>query len=131
MVCLDVMEHIEPGNGVNGRRYVENVLEDIRQCLNPKGPRKALIGISTQEAIATLPDGRNAHLTVEPWGWWWEELQQAGFTVIGPEGDFTPDEISRAKEMGVHIARLGRLVLRSETASVVTVAILQHVLGAL
>ena len=93
IICLDMLEHVEPGVGGNGLRYVENVLEDIRRCLRPGGPRKVLFGVATTPAIAMLPafgslPERNAHLTVEPWGWWWEEMSRAGFSLVGSEGDF-------------------------------------------
>ena len=51
--------------------------------------------------------------------------------MIGPEGDFSPEEIAAAKRQGVHAVRLGRLTLRSETAAIATVAILQHSQGTL
>ena len=48
--------------------------------------------------------------------------------LIGPEGDFSPEEVALAKQHGIRTARLGRLVLRSETAAIATLAILQHAL---
>ncbi len=51
--------------------------------------------------------------------------------LIGPEGDFSPEEIARAKVAGVRTARLGGAVLRSETAAIAALAILQHRLGTL
>ncbi len=49
--------------------------------------------------------------------------------LIGPEGDFTPDEIALAKRHGAIPISLGHLTLRSETAAIATLAILQHVLS--
>lgn len=37
---------------------------------------------------------------------------------VGPEGDFSPDEINKAKEQGYSIASLGHLVLRVDTAAI-------------
>lgn len=51
--------------------------------------------------------------------------------LIGPEGDFTPEEVSLAQRAGAHPASLGKTVLRSETAAMTTLAILQHTLGML
>jgi 16S rRNA (uracil1498-N3)-methyltransferase len=38
--------------------------------------------------------------------------------IIGPEGDFTPDEVDLAKKAGCIPVSLGNLVLRVETAAV-------------
>jgi len=46
--------------------------------------------------------------------------------VIGPEGDFTPEEAALAKRHGARLVSLGGLTLRSETAALVTLAILQY-----
>ncbi len=50
--------------------------------------------------------------------------------LIGPEGDFAPDEIQEAVGAGARLVRLGRLTLRSETAAVASLAIVQQALGA-
>lgn len=46
--------------------------------------------------------------------------------VIGPEGGFSHDEAERAREAGAHVMSLGRRILRTETAALVLVAILQY-----
>jgi 16S rRNA (uracil1498-N3)-methyltransferase len=46
--------------------------------------------------------------------------------LIGPEGDFTPAEISVAKSAGCLPLSLGPLVLRAETAAIYTLSILHH-----
>ena len=48
--------------------------------------------------------------------------------MIGPEGDFTAREVSLARQEGARIVRLGHLTLRSETAAVAVLAVLQHAL---
>jgi 16S rRNA (uracil1498-N3)-methyltransferase len=48
--------------------------------------------------------------------------------LIGPEGDFTPHEVLLAERAGARLVSLGRLTLRSETAAVATLSILQYVL---
>jgi 16S rRNA (uracil1498-N3)-methyltransferase len=45
---------------------------------------------------------------------------------VGPEGDFTPGEIAAAKAAGAAPITLGRLVLRSETAAVYCLSVLQY-----
>ncbi len=45
---------------------------------------------------------------------------------IGPEGDFSPKEVEQALSQGWKAVNLGSLVLRSETAAIAGIAILQH-----
>ena len=46
--------------------------------------------------------------------------------LIGPEGDFTTDEIERALQQNFKSVRLGNNRLRTETAGLVAVTLLQH-----
>lgn len=48
---------------------------------------------------------------------------------IGPEGDFTRVELGRMKEAGACPVTLGRSVLRSETAALYLISVLQYELG--
>lgn len=50
---------------------------------------------------------------------------------IGPEGDFTPEEVVLAQHYGAVPVSLGRRTLRSETAAVAVLAVLQHTAGEL
>lgn len=50
--------------------------------------------------------------------------------LVGPEGDFTPAEMSRTKGAGFDPITLGPLVLRCETAAVYALSILSYELGA-
>ena len=50
---------------------------------------------------------------------------------IGPEGDFSEEELRLARSFGARPVSLGSLTLRSETAAVAAVAILQYSLGGL
>jgi 16S rRNA (uracil1498-N3)-methyltransferase len=45
---------------------------------------------------------------------------------IGPEGDFTPAEMNAVKSAGVLPITLGRLVLRSETAAIYSLSVLNY-----
>ena len=49
--------------------------------------------------------------------------------LIGPEGDFSPAEIGRARSAGFRPASLGPLVLRSETASIFVASALHYELN--
>lgn len=50
--------------------------------------------------------------------------------VVGPEGGFAPDEVSLLGQAGGLLVSLGPLVLRSETAAIVALALLMSVSGA-
>ncbi|HEY6910010.1 MAG TPA: 16S rRNA (uracil(1498)-N(3))-methyltransferase [Myxococcales bacterium] len=51
--------------------------------------------------------------------------------LVGPEGGFSPEERDRARAEGILPVALGRLVLRSETAGLAALAVVQHVHGEL
>jgi len=64
VVCIDVLEHIEP-------EYIENVLDDLQRVVLDKG----FLTISCREAVRRLPNGKNAHLIVKPHTWWKDKLE--------------------------------------------------------
>ena len=45
---------------------------------------------------------------------------------IGPEGDFTPEEVQSIRDSGAWAVTLGRLVLRAETAAICCLSILNY-----
>jgi len=62
-VCLDVMEHIEYGS-------INKVLQQIRN----RTEKVFICSIANYPARAILPDGRNAHITQMPFGYWFTTL---------------------------------------------------------
>lgn len=64
VVCTDVLEHIEP-------EYLEAVLDHLQSLVRVCG----FFTIATRKAKKILPDGRNAHLIVQPADWWLGHLQ--------------------------------------------------------
>ena len=70
VTCIDVLEHIEP-------ECLMDVLDDLKRVTANLG----LFTIHTGEAMKILPDGRNAHLTQQPFSWWQDKLEQR-FKVI-------------------------------------------------
>ena len=74
VACTDVMEHVETP-------LVQNVLRHVRKL----GRFGAFFLISTRLANQLLPDGRNAHLTVQTAEWWEREILHAGFRVTRKE----------------------------------------------
>lgn len=65
LVCIDVLEHIEPEYLDNMLRHISGLYKIPSYLLIPTGPAKK-----------TLPDGRNAHLTVQPAEWWAAKIGQ-------------------------------------------------------
>jgi len=63
VLCIDVLEHIEP-------EYIDNVLKDLQRVTKEYG----LFQIATRPAVKKLKDGRNAHLIVKPAQWWIEKV---------------------------------------------------------
>jgi 16S rRNA (uracil1498-N3)-methyltransferase len=49
--------------------------------------------------------------------------------LIGPEGGWAPSEIEQATQAGATEVSLGRRILRTETAAIVAVSLVQHRLG--
>ena len=77
--CTDVIEHIEP-------ELLDTVLRHIRSLSR----KAAFVVIATRPSNKVLPDGRNAHLTVESDDWWRERLIAAGFDLHeGPKSPLT------------------------------------------
>lgn len=65
VVCIDVLEHIEP-------ELLDNVLDDLRRITT----NLAFFTIHLGPAKKTLKDGRNAHLIQESVDWWKEKLNK-------------------------------------------------------
>jgi hypothetical protein len=82
VVCIDVLEHIEPD-------LLDNVLDDLLMLAE----KWAFFTVHTGPAMKTLSDGRNAHLIQKPASWWLPKFMQRwdlqnfqadrhGFTVL-------------------------------------------------
>jgi 16S rRNA (uracil1498-N3)-methyltransferase len=51
------------------------------------------------------------------------------YVMVGPEGGFTQEEVKQAREQGFIPVKLGQRILRTETAAITLVGILQYELG--
>ena len=51
------------------------------------------------------------------------------YVMVGPEGGFTEEEVDLAKGKGFIPVKLGQRILRTETAAITLVGILQYELG--
>lgn len=70
VTCTDVLEHIEPDR-----------LDTVLQHLRLLARRAVFVVVSLRPSEKVLPDGRNAHLIVQPEAWWLEQFAAAGFEV--------------------------------------------------
>ena len=57
-----------------------------------------------------------------------EELQSLGI-MVGSEGGFEDEEVALAKREGIHIATLGKRILRCETAPIAAISIIMNLTG--
>lgn len=59
VLCTDVMEHVE-------RQFVDQTFDRLHAYTL----HATIFNIACTPSKSTLPDGRNAHITVEPPAWW-------------------------------------------------------------
>lgn len=83
IAAMDVMEHIEP-------EYLTAVLESM--CALK--PRLVIMKIALTPAQKTLPDGRNAHILLQPPAWWRETLDRHF-------------QVRNAQELAIHYLYIG------------------------
>jgi 16S rRNA (uracil1498-N3)-methyltransferase len=122
------------------RKWRQIAIESVKQCGSPWLPevepplliseflaRKETFDLSL---IASLqPDARHAR---ERFAAYVREHRHPPHSVavwVGPEGDFAPEEVAAIQAGGALPITLGRLVLRSETAAIYCLSILQHELS--
>lgn len=63
--CGDVLEHVEP-------ECVDSVIRHLSDLTGTL----LIVAISLREAKKTLPDGRNAHISLHPKDWWLSKLRR-------------------------------------------------------
>jgi 16S rRNA (uracil1498-N3)-methyltransferase len=112
-------------------------VEAIKQCGSPWLPQieapmtpKAFLARAEKfdlPLIASLqPDSRHPRSFFKQFHDERGRLPQSVCVWVGPEGDFTPAEMSAARTAGALPITLGRLVLRSETAAIYCLSILNY-----
>ena len=126
--------------GQQGRpdRWTRIALEAARQCGRAVCLELADV-MTLEEALRALPAGDPGDRVVP-----WEEAPDApalgrlispapsSVTVlIGPEGGLGPEEAGLAIDAGFRVATLGPRILRTETAAIAVLAIVQARLGAM
>lgn len=111
-------------------KWRRHMIESAKQCHTPFVPRlevpKSFTSlIPTLEAdlkiIPALSEHSRTLKQVLP-----AATPASVCVLIGPEGDFSPDEEHLAQQHGFQPITLGKLILRAETAAISTLAILGH-----
>lgn len=128
---------VQPGDGAGRLRRWRTIAEEAaRQCGRADLPViEAPVPLATALAEATAGGGRRLLV--------WEATQGAPLRralagdesavtlLVGPEGGFEASEVEAARQAGFEAVGLGRLILRSETAGLISVALVQAALGEL
>lgn len=70
VVCLDVMEHIEPD-------CVDAVVDHLALLAQ----HKLFVVISTKLSKRKMADGRDTHISLHDDGWWMKKFTSRGFTI--------------------------------------------------
>lgn len=70
VVCVDVMEHIEP-------EFLDAVMNDLARV----SKKILFVAISTIPSKRIMSDGRNTHLIIEGDEWWRKKFESVGFKV--------------------------------------------------
>jgi 16S rRNA (uracil1498-N3)-methyltransferase len=118
-------------------RWQRIAREACKQCNRPKPPAVCKTADFTDLLAATGQEHHDLKLI------FWEEtggktlqeilgpLQQikSSMVIIGPEGGFSSAEVEDALAAGFTAVTLGRQILRSETAAIAAISILQYKLG--
>lgn len=119
-------------------RWVKIALEASKQCGSAKAPYIDEIS-PIDEALKRLPSFFSLRILL------WELAEQIGLKgflkgsrrepgegvalLVGPEGGLTTEEVKGAEERGFVAVSLGKRILRTETASLAALSLLQYELG--
>ncbi|NWG02270.1 MAG: 16S rRNA (uracil(1498)-N(3))-methyltransferase [Syntrophaceae bacterium] len=114
-------------------RWQEIAVKAVQQSRRAKVPRVGPY-CSFQEALK-ICEGENLKILL--WEKEGENLKDAlrrsppqkVYVMVGPEGGFTEEEVKLAKDEGFIPVKLGQRILRTETAAITLVGILQYQLG--
>ena len=115
-------------------RWQKIAREASKQCRRSTVPEIAPIQ-NLKEYLEGLNEGERGIVL-------WEEEHSRGIknilkkqqgdslmVFVGPEGGFSPEEVDRIKKKGILSVTLGQRILRTETAGLVALALIQYELG--
>jgi 16S rRNA (uracil1498-N3)-methyltransferase len=133
-----VVTHLDGEEGAaRGEKWQLSAIEAIKQCGSawlpavetPAAPKDYLARAEKFELplVASLQaDGRHPRERFKAFHSEKGRLPATLCVWIGPEGDFTPAELNAIKSAGALPITLGRLVLRSETAAIYSLSVLNY-----
>jgi 16S rRNA (uracil1498-N3)-methyltransferase len=118
-------------------RWQEVALEACKQCgqnhlpavAKPSAPKEFFERAERSELmlIASLqPDATPLKSILADFVSTHSRLPRSATVLVGPEGDFTPAELSLAKSNGCLPVTLGPIILRTETAAIYCLSVLAH-----
>ena len=87
VVCMDVLEHVEP-----------ELLQNVLKHLHDVTIKVLFVTISLKYAGRYLRDGRNAHLIVKPATWWIAQLDAAGLVPVETYGSQKLDWVASLRK---------------------------------
>jgi 16S rRNA (uracil1498-N3)-methyltransferase len=116
-------------------------IDSIKQCgsawlpkIEPSLKPSAFLAASERpelSLIATLqPDAKHPRIHFHDFAHEKKRGPKSIFVWVGPEGDFTPAEINAIRSSGALPITLGQLILRSETAAIYCLSVLNYELQA-
>lgn len=89
VACTDVLEHVEPEQ-----------IDATLAWIAAHSAKATYLQVCCRPANETLPDGRNAHLIVQPHNWWYETIRK-----FYPNGKFEWHEATYSFEAIIIPAR--------------------------
>lgn len=109
------------------------MIESAKQCHTPWLPTLARPRLLTDLLTQLPPDSTRIIPVLSEHSRRLHQLTlaqtRAAYILIGPEGDFTPEEETLAQQQGFQPVTLGPLILRAETAAIAALAMLSHELS--
>lgn len=123
--------------GAKSDKWLQSAVEAVKQCGNPWLPRVdapvSFDSLIAQPASAELslvcaltPDSTCPGECIRRFIINNQRPPRSVSVWIGPEGDFTPEELGAIRAAGAHAITLGPLVLRADTAATSAIAIIGH-----
>jgi 16S rRNA (uracil1498-N3)-methyltransferase len=105
-----------------GRNSVPLVVvpSSVEQFLEDRPSTELLLLASLQPDARTIKEVLAAHANSSG------EHPRSVTVMVGPEGDFTPEEIAMIKGAGASAVSLGPTILRAETAALYCLSVLGH-----
>jgi 16S rRNA (uracil1498-N3)-methyltransferase len=114
-------------------RWQEIVVKAVQQSRRARVPRvetyrsfKEVLEVCKEDGLKVLlyeKEGENLKDVLRRY------QQKKIYVMVGPEGGFTEEEVKLAKDKGFVPVKLGQRILRTETATITLVGILQYELG--